>query len=201
MSRGAQARSAHRPSRRDVVLEAGLTEFTEKGYSGASMASIARRAAMSTSSCYYHFSSKDAVLEQLTGDVGEALVALVENAVPVSGPHERVDLLAVRFLEWLGDRHSRRAKLYYVVAAGVTPAVEARRRESEAVIAEAVATRLLDSWDDGIDDVERSVVAAAIVAVLGELARGILGGTLTPADAPACASGLVARLGFQHDRR
>src|SRR4051812_4064284 len=48
-------RPAHRPSRRDDVLAAGVVEFVERGFAPVSVTDIARRAGMTPAAVYYHF--------------------------------------------------------------------------------------------------------------------------------------------------
>ena len=48
--------------RTEEIVQAAVQEFLAKGYEGASMDSIARRAALSKGGIYHHFRSKDEIL-------------------------------------------------------------------------------------------------------------------------------------------
>src|ERR1700729_3001526 len=59
---------AERPAkqeRRREILDAALLEFSEKGYSGASMEAIARRARASKETLYAWFENKETLLDTL----------------------------------------------------------------------------------------------------------------------------------------
>lgn len=46
----------------EQILQAAVSEFLDKGYEGASMESIARRAGLTKGGVYHHFTSKDEIL-------------------------------------------------------------------------------------------------------------------------------------------
>lgn len=48
--------------RTEEIVQAAVQEFLEKGYDGASMDNIARRASLSKGGLYHHFRSKDEIL-------------------------------------------------------------------------------------------------------------------------------------------
>lgn len=48
--------------RTEEIVQAAVQEFLEKGYDGASMDNIARRASLSKGGIYHHFRSKDEIL-------------------------------------------------------------------------------------------------------------------------------------------
>lgn len=52
-------------SKRDLVLEAALTLFAEKGFDGVGVDDIAKAAGIKGPSLYYYFKSKDSILDEL----------------------------------------------------------------------------------------------------------------------------------------
>ncbi|MBN1143622.1 MAG: TetR/AcrR family transcriptional regulator [Bacteroidales bacterium] len=52
----------HKDQRVNSIIEAAINEFVEKGYAGASMEGIAKRAELSKGGLYHHFSSKAEIL-------------------------------------------------------------------------------------------------------------------------------------------
>ena len=48
--------------RTEEIVQAAVQEFLERGYEGASMDNIARRASLSKGGLYHHFRSKDEIL-------------------------------------------------------------------------------------------------------------------------------------------
>lgn len=55
--------------RKQQILEAALNEFSAEGFSGASIANIARRAGTSKANIFAHFQSKDEIFETLLQEV------------------------------------------------------------------------------------------------------------------------------------
>lgn len=55
-------RNEPREIRTAQIIDAAVEEFVEKGYEGASMESIARRAKLTKGGLYHHFNSKDEIL-------------------------------------------------------------------------------------------------------------------------------------------
>ncbi len=87
---------------RDRILAVALTLFASKGYTASSVRDITERLGMTKASLYYHFSSKEHILDALVRPLNEELGALVEEARgdPAVGPREvltrLVDVLSRR---------------------------------------------------------------------------------------------------------
>lgn len=56
------AENKPKEERKNEIIEAAVTEFLEKGYEGASVDSISKRAGLSKGGFYHHFKNKDEVL-------------------------------------------------------------------------------------------------------------------------------------------
>ena len=56
------------PNARDRILKAAIKVFAEKSFEGSRIDEISREAEVPKSLIYYHFKSKDEILEVLTGD-------------------------------------------------------------------------------------------------------------------------------------
>jgi AcrR family transcriptional regulator len=68
------------------ILDVALQLFAEQGYAGTSIRDIAERLGMTKSSLYYHFASKEDLLDAL---VGPLLVGLRQLAADASAAHPR----------------------------------------------------------------------------------------------------------------
>ena len=80
---------ANKDARREEILNAAFAEFSEKGYSGASMEAIARRARCSKETLYAWFDDKKSLFQTLFANrlerVGsDAQVALAKNPHPTN---------------------------------------------------------------------------------------------------------------------
>jgi AcrR family transcriptional regulator len=58
-----------RPAKRGLVLDAGVAEFLAEGYAGATLASIAARAGVSTATVFKHFRTKADLFGAIMGRV------------------------------------------------------------------------------------------------------------------------------------
>lgn len=84
-SRGqARPRAAHLgpERRRPMILDAAFSVFLEKGYEGASMEEIARRAGVSKPVVYSSFAGKDALFGELLHREEERILESIAAAVP-----------------------------------------------------------------------------------------------------------------------
>lgn len=68
-------------SGRELVLQHAARLFREKGYSGTSIRDIAKRVRMEPSAIYYHFASKDALLEEVLERCMDNLLAEVRDSL------------------------------------------------------------------------------------------------------------------------
>ena len=69
-----------RPEREDQILAVAVDEFAARGYAGASMIDIARRAGISKPLVYQYFGSKDGLYLTCLHDVAGRLLARLETA-------------------------------------------------------------------------------------------------------------------------
>jgi AcrR family transcriptional regulator len=58
------ARPAHRPSRREEIIDAAIKVFARTGYAEASVDDIARECGVAATAIYYHFGGKDELFNQ-----------------------------------------------------------------------------------------------------------------------------------------
>ena len=80
----AQKRQAGRPSKSDpnmadVILNAAKIEFSDLGFKGATIRSIAKRAGVSHALIVHHFTSKKGLWEFVIDDARESLIPYLEN--------------------------------------------------------------------------------------------------------------------------
>jgi len=71
---------------RSAILVAALAEFAERGFQGAGIAGIAARANVTRATVYNHFSSKEAMLEQLHLHTSERLRLSIEKVIDPDRP-------------------------------------------------------------------------------------------------------------------
>jgi AcrR family transcriptional regulator len=105
------------PSRREEVLDAGLSLISEHGVAGASLRKLAARLGMSQPSLYHYFESKDALVQQI---IEHCASRMLEAALHVEFPRGIDDI--PRFARdatlslWKTDHHPRFVRFLFVVA-------------------------------------------------------------------------------------
>ncbi|HTT53081.1 MAG TPA: TetR family transcriptional regulator [Streptosporangiaceae bacterium] len=119
---GERQRDAERS--RQALLEAALDEFSERGYAGARVADIARRAGVNKQLINYYFGSK----EGLYLAVQQAWLAREENFAPADLPMSE---LVVRYLaDAVRDPRALRLLLWRGLADGSAPG-DSRSRQPD----------------------------------------------------------------------
>jgi TetR/AcrR family transcriptional regulator, cholesterol catabolism regulator len=98
---------------RERILAAATEEFRERGYAEARMSDIADRAELQTASLYYHFDSKDALIEAVLASVVDRVFTHVQQCVDRVGtadPARRLRVAVEAHLEKLLESGSARAE-------------------------------------------------------------------------------------------
>jgi TetR/AcrR family transcriptional regulator len=162
------------------ISTAAREEFARRGYAGARVEQIARRAGVNKQLLFYYFHSKrglfQAVLTQATGELENALSNL---ALPAGGPLERLRLTLQAQFEFL----ARNPQVVALLGQGT---------RSNAAFAPAVK-RLVVLLAEGQglgqvrDDLDPHLAAAqALVLMVGYLAmEGVVAASARPLDEPA----------------
>jgi len=92
------------------IIDTAVLEFIEKGYEGASMESIAKRAKMSKGGLYYHYKSKDEILIEANNRFMEPILLLMETSLSNPSP---VEGLKTYIREYLKHWHSHPRELTF----------------------------------------------------------------------------------------
>ncbi|TXL73152.1 helix-turn-helix transcriptional regulator [Vineibacter terrae] len=99
----AAASNGRRPdNRRTALLAAAARRFAQGGFVAASMRDIAQEVGMLAGSMYYHFASKDALIEELYAlGVGQVTASVERALQDARGPWPRLEAACVGHLEAL----------------------------------------------------------------------------------------------------
>lgn len=111
---------AHRPSRRDDILEAAIKVFARKGYIDAAISDVADEADVAVTAVYYHFSGKDDLFAAAMRRVLNAISRVVESVRPggtssAEGLRDVIDAV----WDWI-DEHQHSATLAHSHLPGAT---------------------------------------------------------------------------------
>ena len=158
------SRAAHRPSRRQWVIEAATDLFATQPPDEVTVADIAARAEMTSAAVYYHFSSKDQVLVEgmrvFAAALGEQLESLAGAHAPGSGIGSEVTAL----LAWLAE-HRSAATVFFVSSAGMSQEAEVLRHQVRTQVLEELV-RLVRKDREPVTDADAAVTGLAVLALL-----------------------------------
>ena len=92
---------------RRLILEAAAALFREKGYAEVSLREIAQAAGMKTGSLYYHFDSKESLVEEIltlgTQGAMAASIEAVEALGPAADPVDKLEAVFSAHTRFLHD--------------------------------------------------------------------------------------------------
>ena len=163
-------RDARIERRRRRIVEAALALFAGRGYAVTSVDDIVTRARVSKSAFYEFFESKEHCFRELLAQEGGRLIHdVLTDAATGHDHHERLRLGITRFVRACFER-SEVARLLIVESVGLSPGVEAVRRELQARFADAVAeeVRHAMSHDAFYADKDPVVFGRAVVGAVSD---------------------------------
>lgn len=145
---GRRAGSAGRTGSRQRILAAAAQEFSARGFAGAGIDRIARRARLNKAMIYYHFAGKQALYEAVLEDLYVAVAGRLGTVAAGPGtPAEKIDT----FIEVLAQEVEARRHLLPVILREMAAGGPRLRRQTlemiggifrvvSAIIAEGVRT-------------------------------------------------------------
>jgi AcrR family transcriptional regulator len=121
---------AHRPSRRNEIVDAAIKVFARSGYSETSIQDVADEAGVVPTAVYYHFAGKDALFTVALQTVIVELDEVVERARPEGDQAGALSLITAAVWEWIELRPDH-ARILYSHLPGTTKQSQLLRQEFE----------------------------------------------------------------------
>ena len=119
MNAGPERRPAHRPSRVDEIVDAGIRVFARKGLAGATMAEVAEDCGMGPGALYYHFANKEQLFARCVRSVADDVANITgRGGAPPGSLPEVVRLI----YDWYAACPDK-ARLFFLAAPGSTPEI------------------------------------------------------------------------------
>ena len=136
--------------RRQRVLDAALSVFTQAGYNDTAVEAIAQASNTSKGGLYFHFPRKQALFLALLDEASEALLRHVREAMDAeTDPVARGEAALREVLRQFGE-HRLLARLLLVEAIGAGPEFRERLQVLHASFAELIASSLRDAVAAGL---------------------------------------------------
>ncbi|MEK8073123.1 TetR/AcrR family transcriptional regulator [Rhodococcoides navarretei] len=125
--------SAHRPSRRHLIVKAAVRVFSRKGFAETSIQEIAEAAGMVPTAVYYHFASKEELFESALGYAMDASSAAAQQARPDDAEADADTFKSVidAVWDWTAQHPNAARMLFLQMAGGATPGTRLLTKEYE----------------------------------------------------------------------
>jgi AcrR family transcriptional regulator len=131
---------------RQRIIAAALKEFAEKGFEGARVEEIAKRAQVSKALIYYNFESKEAILSELLDDFQKDLVNHLSLTYELKEDETKWKHL---------DPDEIKASMDFILA----HRLQYKVLVMESIISSAAKDRILTLWDNVNNEVRTSILA------------------------------------------
>jgi len=162
-----QERSA---KRRERILDAAFSVFSQRGYRGAGVDEVGRQAETSKGGVYFHFPTKERLFLELLRTTADRLVAKVERKIdPYDDPIERADV-ALRTVLGVFAGHRTMARLFLIDAVGAGSEFQVELQRLHQRFAAIISTQLDAAVDAGIiEPIDTEIAGMAWFGALNEV--------------------------------
>jgi AcrR family transcriptional regulator len=157
-------RPAHRPSRRNDILDAATGLFATLPVDEVTVQDIATAVDMTPAAVYYHFASKEQILVEGMQQFRDDLLAAARSHAAAHRGRDGVRSLIGHLVAWTAKRKTP-ATVYFVSSLGLNLMVEALRRETRLALIDVV-TDVVRSSRGRLDHAEAGVISVALVSLL-----------------------------------
>jgi AcrR family transcriptional regulator len=142
-----QERSA---KRRERILDAAFSVFSQRGYRGAGVDEVGRQAETSKGGVYFHFPTKEQLFLELLRTTADRLVGKVERTIePYEDPIERADV-ALRTVLGVFAGHRTMARLFLIDAVGAGSEFQAELQRLHQRFAAIISAQLDAAVETGV---------------------------------------------------
>jgi AcrR family transcriptional regulator len=131
-------RPANRPSRRHEILEAAIDLLSVQPPDEIAVSDIAAHCGMTPAAFYYHFASKDEILDEIVAEFAARWSETVIGALAEITSQEDLAACVDTVITWV-EEHERAARVYFVTSVGATSSCEAVRRKTRNDLARRAA--------------------------------------------------------------
>ena len=136
--------------RRERILDAAFTVFSQRGYRQAGVDEVGRQAETSKGGVYFHFPTKESLFLELLRTTADRLVGKVERAIEdVPDPIERADVALGTVLGVFAG-HRTMARLFLIDAVGAGAEFQAELQRLHQRFSGLIAEQLEAAVAEGI---------------------------------------------------
>ena len=129
MPKSRSTRPANRPSRRHEILEAAVELLAVQQPDEIAVSDIAAHCGMTPAAFYYHFASKDEILDEIVAAFADTWGEQVQASLNEVASRDDLPHFMETMLTWV-EEHERASRVYFVTSVGATSSCEAVRRKT-----------------------------------------------------------------------
>jgi AcrR family transcriptional regulator len=133
MSQDALPKPANRPSRRQDLIAAAVELFSLQPSDLVTVADIVDRASMTPAAFYYHFSSREQLLEEVVREFAATWTVTIERLLAGAQTPDELCEVATKLLDEI-EPMEQVAKIFFLSGATAPVLVEQIRREARAQV-------------------------------------------------------------------
>ena len=172
MPKPRSSRPANRPSRRHEILEAAIDLLAVQPPDEIAVSDIATHCGMTPAAFYYHFASKDEILDEIVAGFAADWTDIVQSALTEVSSRDDLASCIDTVLTWVED-HERAARVYFVTSIGATTSCETVRRRTRNELARRAA-RTFREISPGEDRIRVAIAGLGFVTLLEIVSRSRL---------------------------
>jgi AcrR family transcriptional regulator len=172
-----QRKPANRPSRRHHLIDAAVELFSLEPWEFITVADIVERAGMTPATFYYHFSSREQLLEEIVQDFAHRWIDMVERLLAAADTPDALNNVPGELLDGIDDSGPV-AKIFFLSTEKEPLLAERVRTDTRKRLIRS-ATKAVRRLDPGRDRARAHVNGVAMIVLYEMAARSLLG----PADA------------------
>jgi AcrR family transcriptional regulator len=166
-------RPANRPSRRHLLIDAAVELFSLEPWEVITVADIVERAGMTPATFYYHFSSREQLLEEIISDFARKWIGTVERLLEAADTPDALCHVAAALLEEI-TTDGQAARIFFLSTAKEPLEAERIRGDARKRLIRSAA-RAVRRLDPGRDRASAHVNGVAMVVLYEMAARSRLG--------------------------
>lgn len=166
------SRPANRPSRRHEILESAVDLLSVQPPDEIAVSDIAAHCGMTPAAFYYHFASKDEILDEIVGSFAERWTSAVSEALASVTSSDDLNACVDEVLTWVEENEAA-ARVYFVTSVGATSSCEAIRRRTRNELARR-ASRALKEAASEQDRIRIAIAGLGLVTLLEIVSRSRL---------------------------
>jgi AcrR family transcriptional regulator len=172
MPKTRSARPANRPSRRHEILESAIDLLADQPPDQIAVSDIAAHCSMTPAAFYYHFASKDEIVDEIVADFAATWAEQVQLALDATTTRDDLPHCVDTMLTWV-EQHERAARVYFVTSVGATSSCEAVRRRTRNHLARRAARTFRDLAPDD-DRIRLALAGLGLITLIEIVSRARL---------------------------